>query len=137
MGLYLCVADDDREIGSIDVGSYADFGALREYISCELEAGRRGRQFPTLMNHSDCDGEWSPAECIKLTSELTELAFVMNHQPSVPFASAWQRSVARSNGLVPKNAFESFIDVDGNFLIGSLLELARLAATRDLPILFR
>jgi hypothetical protein len=51
--------------------------------------------------------------------------------------SDWQRAVAKSIGLVPQNAFESFIDVDGEFLIGRLQSLVDGARKRGLPILFQ
>jgi hypothetical protein len=45
--------------------------------------------------------------------------------------------VARSVGLAPKSAFESFIDVDGQFVLERMLNLASLALERELPILFQ
>jgi hypothetical protein len=137
VGLYLCIFDEDEEIAGVSVGSYADFAALREYISFSIDGARKHTNFTTLMTHTDSDGEWSPAECAKLISELGELASIMSRQPHVAFASEWQRSVARSRDLTPSSALESFIDVDGNFLINSLLELASLAVDRKLPIVFQ
>ena len=137
MGLYLCVFDAEEEIDGVEVGHYADFNALREYISRELEGGRAGKRFPTLMIHSDCDGEWSPVECAKLITELTALASEMNQKPPVPFTSEWQKFVAKANGIMPKSAFESFIDVDGEFVLDRMLGLARLAVERNLPVLFQ
>lgn len=85
MGLYLCIFEDEDEIDGVEVGGYADFGALREYVTRELEGGRLGA----------------------------------------------------SNGLTPKNAFESFIDVNGQFLLDRMQALAKLSVERDLPILFQ
>ena len=62
MGLVLCVYEDRQSGDDLDgfqVGSYGDFGAWREFIAAELENGAWGSRFPTLMMHSDCDGEWS------------------------------------------------------------------------------
>jgi Immunity protein 70 len=63
MGLVLCVYEG-REAGDdldgFQVGSYSDFGAWRDFIAAKLEGGRWGSRFPTIMMHSDCDGEWSP-----------------------------------------------------------------------------
>jgi hypothetical protein len=137
MGLYLCVFEEEDEIDGVEVGSYADFNALREYVTRELEGGRSGTRFPTLVIHSDSDGEWSPADSRILSTELAELALEMQQRPPVPFTSEWQRFVAKSNGLTPKNAFESFIDVDGQFLLDRMQGLAKLSAERDLPILFQ
>jgi hypothetical protein len=137
VGLYLCVFEEDEEIDGVEVGHYSDFGALRGYVTRELEGGCAGTRFPTLIIHSDCDGEWSPTDCHKLAGELAELAAEMRQQAPLPFASEWQKFVAKSIGLVPKNAFESFIDVDGEFLLDRLQRLVKLAVERNLPILFQ
>jgi hypothetical protein len=137
MGLYLCIFNDDDDIDGVEVGSYADFNALRDYITRELEGGRAGALFPVLMLHSDSDGEWTPSECGRLREELVEIATALKTRPSVEFTSGWQKTVAKSIGLVPRNAFESFIDVDGEFLIERLLGLVDNARKRSLPILFQ
>jgi len=137
MGLYLCVFDSDEELHGVEVGHYADFNSLREYITRELESDSAGTRFPTLIVHSDCDGEWSPEDCAKLVLELSALASAMKLKPAVPFKSEWQKLVAKANGLTPGNAFESFIDVDGEFLLDRLQRLAELAVDRKLPILFQ
>jgi hypothetical protein len=89
------------------------------------------------MLHSDSDGEWTPSECGRLREELVEIATALKTRPSVEFTSGWQKTVAKSIGLVPRNAFESFIDVDGEFLIERLLGLVDNARKRSLPILFQ
>ena len=137
MGLYLCIFDGDEDINGVEIGSYADFGAFRDYVSGELERGQKGANFPTLMLHSDCDGEWSVADCQKLQVELYEIAMAFKTRPPVDFSSDWQKVVAKSIGLKPQNAFESFIDVDGEFLVERLQSLVKDALTRRLPILFQ
>ncbi len=137
MGLYLCIFDDDEDVDGVEVGTYADYNALRDYIVRELEAGRAGSRFPTFVLHSDCDGEWSVPECQSLQSELGEIAAGLKERPAVAFFSDWQRAVAKSIGLAPQNAFESFIDVDGEFLLERLQNLAKYALERRLPILFQ
>jgi len=137
MGLYLCIFDADEEVDGVEVGRYSDFNALRDYVARELEAGSRGARFPTLMFHSDSDGEWSVADCEKLIPELRSIIAQMQTRPQVEFVSDWQQHVARSVGLVPKNAFESFIDVDGQFVLERMLHLASMALERGLPILFQ
>jgi Immunity protein 70 len=113
MGLYLCVFEDDEEIDGVEIGAYADFNGFREYIVRELEAGKSGSKFPTLILHSDCDGEWSPEQANQLKDELLTIVDALTSRPPAPFTSAWQRAVSKSIGLVPRDAFESFIDVDG------------------------
>lgn len=137
MGLYLCIFDGDDEVDGLEVGSYSDFGALRDYIVRELEGGRPGSRFPTLIIHSDCDGEWSATECDRLHHELEDIANGLKALPPVKFVSDWQIAVAKSVGLIPKNALESFIDVDGQFLILRLQGLAECARKNGFAILFQ
>jgi hypothetical protein len=86
--------------------------------------------------HSDCDGEWSVSDCRNLLEELSAIAAEMKHRPPVPL-SDWQRNVAKSRGLVPATAFESFIDVNGDFVVDRISYLAGVAIQRSLPILFQ
>jgi hypothetical protein len=137
MGLYLCIFDEDEEVDGVEVGSYADYNALRDYIIRELEAGRAGSRFPTLVLHSDCDGEWSVAECQRLQREVMEIVAALKERPAVEFGSNWQKVVAKSIGLKPENALESFIDVDGERLLDRLQNLVKKALDRRLPILFQ
>ena len=86
---------------------------------------------------SDSDGEWSVADCKKLQVELDEIAVALRVRRAVAFTSDWQRDVAKSIGLKPQNALESFIDVDGEFLLERLQSLVKDALARQLPILFQ
>ena len=72
-----------------------------------------------------------------LYAELTKIAAELKVRPPIAFVSDWQNQVARSIGLIPKNAFESFIDVDGEFLIERLQSLVETARNRRLPIFFQ
>ncbi|MGY3445344.1 MULTISPECIES: Imm70 family immunity protein [unclassified Bradyrhizobium] len=137
MGLYLCVFADDEDIAGVEVGSYADFDFFRSYVVNELEGGKAGTRFPTLILHSDCDGEWNVLECKKLADELDAVAEDARQRPAVAFPSEWQRTVARSIGLAPRNALESFIDVDGELLVERMRGLVDVALERQLPILFQ
>lgn len=137
MGLYLCIFDGDEDVDGVEVGAYADYNALRDCIVRELEAGEAGSRFPTFILHSDCDGEWTVAECQRLQGELTEIVTALKERPAIRFSSAWQETVAKSIGLDPQNAFESFIDVDGEFLLERLQSLVKNALARGLPILFQ
>ncbi|NVJ27173.1 hypothetical protein HUW62_38760 [Myxococcus sp. AM011] len=137
MGLYLCIFKDDEELDGVEVGHYADFNEFRGCVTRELEAGKLGSRFPTLIMHSDCDGEWSVSDCERLRDELAVIAMELSMRPVVDFTSEWQRIVAKSIGLRPRNAFESFIDVDGEFLIERLRGLAEFAIRHQAPILFQ
>ena len=104
MGLYLCIFDGDEDINGVEIGSYADYGALVDYVTRELELGKAGARFPTFVLHSDCDGEWSIADCQKLQVELDEIAVALKTRPATAFSSSWQKDVAKSIGLKPLNA---------------------------------
>jgi hypothetical protein len=115
MSLYLCVFDGDREIEGVEVGSYADFNAFREFAALFGGAEDPLAAFPTLLEHSDCDGTWSPEECETLRRELA--------------------AVAEASGSAPDASI--FTDVDGELLIDRLRHLADIAVARRLPILFQ
>jgi len=139
MGLVLCIYTD-REAGDdldgFQVGSYSDFGAWRDFIAVELEGGRWGSRFPTLMMHSDCDGEWSPEDCIALKRELAAIRGEMASLPVVPFHSTWQQQVADEFGLRQQSALDCFINVDGETLVDAIERLAELAMRLGRPITF-
>jgi hypothetical protein len=61
----------------------------------------------------------------------------MKARPPLEFVSDWQKRVARNTGVNPKNAYESFIDVDGEFLMERLTQLVNVALANNLPILFQ
>jgi hypothetical protein len=137
MGLYLCVFDADEEVDGVDVGGYADFDLLRSTIVNRLEEGKPGARYPTLILHSDCDGEWTVDQCVALEKELQSASVAFQERPPAEFGSDWQKQVAKSLGLDPQNLYESFIDVDGEPSLGRLLTLCQLAHERGQPILFR
>jgi Immunity protein 70 len=117
MSLYLCVFDGPDEIEGVEVGPYADFNALRDTIAGQLEGGKAGSRFPTLMLHSDCDGEWDLDACARLKTELDTI-------------------VAEAR-LRPASAIERFLDVDGQFLLERLQGLVETALRSRQPILFQ
>ena len=139
MGLVLCVYEG-REFGDdldgFQVGSYSDFGAWRDFIATKLEGGRWGSRFPTIMMHSDCDGEWSPEDCIALKRELAAIRDEMARLPVVPFHSAWQRQVADEFGLRQQRTLDCFINVDCETLVDVIERLAELAMRLGRPITF-
>nr|WP_242595202.1 Imm70 family immunity protein [Corallococcus exiguus] len=133
----LVVYEGDEDLEEVAVGGCSDFNALRDYVTRELEAGKLGSRFPVLIVHSDSDGEWSVPECERLREELAVIAGEMQARPPVAFASEWQRSEASSMGLVPRNAFESFLAVSGGFLVEALQNLVEFALERRAPISFQ
>lgn len=137
MGLYLCVFDGDEELDGVEVGSYSDFAFFRRSVTELLENGVTGSRFPTLIIHSDSDGEWSLTECLLLRQELTTIASEFRQLPSIQFGGKWQHEVRRSLGLKPVSLYDSFIDVDGEVLLARLIRLCDVAIERALPIMFQ
>lgn len=137
MGLYLCVFDDDDELDGVDVGGYSDFDFFRNRVTERLEGGVAGSRFPTLVMHSDSDGEWSLTECESLRRELMTIASEFQRLPGIQFRAEWQRQVGKSLGLKPASLYESFIDVYGELLLDRLIRLCDLATERAVPILFQ
>ncbi len=137
MSLYLCVFQEDEELDGVAVGTYADFGAFRNAVVSHLEGGVPGDKYPTLLLHSDCEGEWSIPQCKELERELRSISAAFRKLPPSDFGSDWQEDTAKLLGLRPKDLYESFIDVDGEPLLERLLSLCRLALDHQQPILFQ
>ena len=137
MGLYLCIFNEDEELEGVEVGSYADYNNLRNYVVDQLEAGNPGSRFPIFVLHSDCDGEWPVKDCCDLCREFDEIARELRTRPPFSFPSDWQKKVIQLTGVTPQSAFESFIDVDGEYLIERLKNLVLAAIKYRLPILFQ
>lgn len=140
MGLYLCVftdAGDDEELDGVEVGSYADFGLLRDTIAEQLEPAGWGTRFPVLMTHPDADGQWTADEALSLELELTTIAEELAALAPQELPAGWQADKARSIGLTPASLRDCFIDVDGEPLLERLADLARLASRERLPIWFQ
>ena len=137
MSLYLSVFAGETELAGLEVGSYAEFNALRQAIAAELEGGVQGSRFPVFMLHSDCDGAWSVGACAVLQGEVGAIAAELRERPARPFPSEAQREVAEGRGVKAANAFESFLDVDGEFLLERLQGLVAVALQQGRPILFQ
>lgn len=136
MGLYLTIFENDVELDGVEVGAYADFSTFRGAVVSNLEAGIAGSRFPTLIIHSDCDGEWTPEQAVLLESELNVIAREFVRLPPIPL-DGWKAEVARMLGIRPANLADCFFDVDGEPLLERLLGLARLSREHSLPILFQ
>ncbi len=137
MGLYLCVFEGDEELEGVDVGNYSDFHFFRSTVTELLESGTPGAKYPTLVNHSDCDGEWTPGECNRLKSELEDIAEQFRRLPPVQFPAEWQRQVGKLLALRPSSLYDSFIDVDGEPLLERLQRLCDVAIQTNRPVLFQ
>lgn len=138
MGLYLTVFDEnDEELEGVEVGFYLDYDLFIQNVINEVEGGVQGSVCPVLTSHHDSDGEWNAAEAIILRVELVKISEVFKSKPPVKPNSAWVEEVMASNDLEPANAYESFIDIDGEVLIERLIELTDLSIKTGYPILFQ
>jgi hypothetical protein len=137
MGLYLAIFDGENELDGVEVGAYADFGTLRNTVVKELESGDAGARFPTLILHSDCDGQWTPLEAVALGEELQTISTLFRKLPPIVLKSAWQIQTAKTFCLSIESLYDCFFDVDGESLLARLASLAELSHTKKLPILFQ
>jgi hypothetical protein len=137
MGRYLCVFDADEELEGVEVGSYGDYSIFTDCVTRELEGGKDGSRFPTLILHSDCDGEWSPRQAAALLKELTRIRDEFRRRPAVLIPADWQMWVVEEQGLRLDCLYDCFFDVDGCPLLERMIGLARLSVQRRLPILFQ
>ena len=121
----------------MEVGPYADFDNFRSCVVRELEGNNAGSKFPTLILHSDCDGEWSPSEASQLQKELIEIGDEFRRRSPIPIVSNWQKQIVKSFGLKLDTLYDCFFDVDGEPLLERLIGLAERSQRHDLPILFQ
>lgn len=140
MALHLAVRQGDQEIEGFEIGSFVDFDRFLNHVVQTLEGGNPGTKFPAVSNgpeRDESDGDdWSVKYCERLRAELSALGEAMKSQPPVPFASPQQEKAARGKGLTPSNAYESFINDKGEFLIDGLQRLVNAAVERKLSIQF-
>jgi hypothetical protein len=81
MSLYLTIFDGDEEVVGWVFGHYSDFGCFRDTIAAKL----RSADYPTLMTHSDCDGDWPVANLPTLRRELEAIATAFRRlRPEAP-----------------------------------------------------
>lgn len=138
MGLYLTIFDGDDEVDGVEVGRYEDFHAFRHNVTELLEGNDLGSRFPTLIMHSDCDGEWTPEESAQLIDELGVIDESFKQMPAKPeLMDGWKSDVARTFCLEINTLNDCFFDVDGEPLIERLIDLARLSIEKKKPILFQ
>lgn len=140
MGLYLCVFApnlSDEELDGVEVGSYGDFGRLRETIAKHLEPDGWGTRFPVLMSHVDNDGQWSPDEAAILLKELTTIDAEFGKLPPEPIPDGWQAEVAEEFELEPESLRDCYFDVNGDPLLDRLMDLCRVSIEEKAPILFQ
>ena len=132
MGLYLCVftEDGDDEHAASDVGSYSDFGAFRDAVARHLNAA----DFPVLMLHSDCDGEWAVGELPALIRELDVIAAAFERLPPQSWVPATHSKVSAAPGV--RTLGDCHVDLYGQRLVDAIRHLARTGMEHGRPISF-
>jgi hypothetical protein len=134
MGLYLCIFSDGhdrKEIAGWQLGHYSDFGCFRDAIAQHL--GMAG--FPILMEHSDCDGEWSVAQLPGLVVELETIAVKFRALPPEEPKGAFEHTIEDRKGA--RSLYECFHNVDGENLFDALIALAHEGIRAKRPISFQ
>lgn len=131
MSLYFCIFDGETEVTGWVFGHYSDFGYLRDVIAAKLGADH----YPTLMQHSDCDGEWSPQELHKLRSELRAIGEQFRRLPVEQPSGAFEHTAAYRGHA--QNLYDCFHNVDGENVFEALVALCDEGIRRGRPILFQ
>ncbi len=133
MGLYLCIFAEDQkeELGACDVGHYSDFGYFRDTIAHHM----RATDFPVLMTHSDCDGEWAVEQLPALVRELEIMSAKFRSLPPEAPEGAFEHTVEYREGA--KSLYDCFHEVNGKNLFEALLALCRQGISSQRPISFQ
>lgn len=122
--------DDPEEIAECDVGHYSDFGCFRETIARHFGT----RRFPTLMDHSECDGEWPLSQISALERELREIAGAFELLPPEEPQGAFEHTSEYRVGA--KSLYDCFHNVSGVNLFEAILGLCDAARQHKRPITF-
>jgi immunity protein 70 of polymorphic toxin system len=131
MSLYLAIFDGDNEITGWVFGHYSDFGVFRDTIKEKLSA----KQFPTLMNHPDCDGEWLASDLPKLKDELQLIAIQFKKLPPESPQKAFEHTAEfRKNA---STLYDCFHNVDGENIFEALIALCDEGLRLNKSILFQ
>ena len=117
--------------------SHLDYDLFVQSVVHYVENDKQGSLCPTLTLHHDSDGEWNSVDAAKLLAELQKIKEIFKQVTPIKHNAAWVADVLSEIGLKPSNAYESFIDVDGDFLIDRLIGLAELSIKTGFPILFQ
>lgn len=137
MGLYLTIFSDEEELAGLEIGSYSDYAKFIDFLVENVEGGNRGSKCPTLTLHHDSDGEWSSLESVQLLSELKYIKEKLIKLPPYNTGIEWMNLLFKENSMKPNNAYESFLDVDGEYLLERLIDLTCQSIELKLPILFQ
>jgi hypothetical protein len=131
MSLYLAIFDGTREVVGWVLGHYSDFGVFRDTVARTAGASK----YPTLMSHSDSDGEWSVTELNALRIELNDLAREFRRHPPEDLVGGFEHSIEQRASAT--NLYECFHNVEGINIFEALIGLCTEGEQRCLPVLFQ
>jgi len=131
MSLYLTIFDESGETVGWVLGHYSDFGYFRDKIAEVAEP----TAYPTLMDHSDCDGAWEPDDARMLRCELGSLAALFKQLPPEEPIEAFEHAAELRRNA--SSLYECFHNVDGDNLFEALMGLCDEAVRSGKPILFQ
>ena len=87
------------------------------------------------MQHSDCDGEWTPSDAQHLKAELAEIGQEFQDLPPIRHVDAFEHT--KDRWITASSLYDCFHNVDGENLFEALAALCTAAIERDKPILFQ
>jgi hypothetical protein len=131
MSLYLTIFDGEEEITGWVFGHYSDFGYFRDVISAKLQSD----DYPVLMTHSDCDGEWDPLELPRLRAELQTIGERFRHLPPEQPQGAFEHTEEYRRDA--RSLYDCFHNVDGENIFEALIALCGEGIHRQRSIVFQ
>jgi len=131
MSLYLTIFDGEEEITGWVFGRYSDLGCFRDTIAEVLKQD----DYPILMQHSDSDGEWTPAELPGLRRELVAIGEHFKQLPPRSFQSAFEHTAEYRDKV--GSLYDCFHNVDGENVFEALIALCDEGIRRLRPISFQ
>jgi len=131
MSLYLTIFDCEEEVTGWVFGCYSDFAYFRDIITAKLRAD----DYPTLMTHSDCDGEWTSQQLPRLRRELQLIGDRFRQLPPEQPQGAFDHTVDFRRDA--RTLYDCFHNVDGENIFDALIALCNEGIRRDRPVLFQ
>lgn len=131
MSLYFTIFDGDEEVTGWVFGHYSDFYYFRDVVTAKLRAD----EYPTLMTHSDCDGEWTPQELPHLRREFQLIGERFKQLPAEKPQGAFEHTAEFRRGA--RTLYDCFHNIDGENVFEALIALCNEGIRRDRPILFQ
>ena len=131
MSLYFTIFDGEEEVTGWVFGHYSDFGYFRDTIGARLTAA----DYPILMTHSDCDGDWPAAKLPALRRELETIAAAFRRLPPEEPKGAFEHTADHRKGA--RSLYDCFHNVDGENIFEALIALCDEGIRRKQPIVFQ